>query len=120
MAIEHYARRLRSLACGVADVKALHPKFGQIIRRNVQRVHQRAGTSLLATLFSQQAGQLNISIFLRHFQPNAPLLARVVHGANFDAGLLRQQRNQIWVYLLAYQQRGRWRCVNIVLRDKGL
>ena len=87
--------------------------------RPVQCVSQGARASLLRPLFRQQPRQLDGGVFLGHLQPQAALLARIVHGIDAHAGLLRQRLDQFLAHLLAGDERGRHRHTDVVLGNEG-
>ena len=91
----------------------------QIVGRQIQRIRQGAGSGLLRALLGQQAGQLNVGVFLTHLQPNPTLLTRVVHSRNFVSRLLRERCHQVLVHRHAGDQRGRHRNADVVLGQEG-
>ena len=117
--LKHHARGLGGFPCGVGNIKALNAQGVEFVQRHVQCFSQGAGTRLLRAFFCQQACQLQIGIFLRHVQPDAALLARLVNGGELDAALRRQRTDQQFVDRRTADQRGWHGDVEVVLGNKG-
>ena len=118
--MKHHARCLGVLSTSVRDVKAFDGEIVQIVSGQIQRVGQGPGACLLRAFFGQQARQLNIGVFLGHFQPDAPLLTRLLNNGDAHTGLLRQQLNQLFIHRMTDDQRRRHRHTDIVLGDKRI
>ena len=119
MLLEHHARGLRGFARGVRNIKALDAQLGQVFLRQVQSIHQRAGTGLLRAFFGQQARQLQASVLLRHVQPGAALFARLVHRMDAHAGLRSQRVQQGARHRRAGHQCGRHRHSDVMLGNES-
>ena len=118
--MKHHTGRLGAFAAGVRDVKAFDGQLVEILDRQVQHLGQGARARLLRAFFGQQPGQLNVGIFLRHLQPDAALLARLLNHGDAHAGLLGQQLHQPLLHGMADDERGRHGHADIVLGDEGL
>jgi hypothetical protein len=105
-----HAGGLGGLARGVADVEALHAEAVQVLHRQVQRIHHRPGALALRALFGQQARQRQLAALDRHLQPDAALLARLVHRIDLAARLLAQGLQQGLVDRVAQHQQAAARC----------
>ena len=101
------------------NVKALNAQGVEFVQRHVQCFSQGPRARLLRAFFCQQACQLQVGIFLRHVQPDAALLARLVNGGELDAALRRQRTDQQFVDRRTADQRGWHGHVEVVLGNKG-
>ncbi len=117
--VEHHARGLGGFARRVRDVKALDGELVQVFGWQVQCLGQRAGARLLRAFLGQQPGQLQVGVLLRHVQPGAALLARLVDGMHAHTALLGQRRQQGLVHRHAGHQQRRHGHADVVLGDEG-
>ena len=101
------------------DVETLDGELVQVFGRQIQRLGQGPRAGLLRALFRQQACQLQVGVLLRHVQPRAALLARLVDGVDAQAGLIRQRLHQRLVHGHAGHQHRRRGHADVVLGDEG-
>ena len=102
------------------DIKALDAQLFQALLRQVQCLVQRTGACLLRAFFGQQTCKLDACVLLRHLQPDAALLARLMHGGHLVARLRGQGLHELDIHHLAEHQHRRNGHIHIVLRQKCL
>ena len=120
MILEHDAGRLCRLARGVADVETFDAEGVEVLGREVERFHQRAGARVLRPFLGQQLGELDLGALDAHVEPRSPRLARLVLRGDARPALRRQRVDERLVHRMAEHEQRRHAALEIVLGDEGL